>query len=319
MHVHADVPTPTYITVRDGLPQGFVKSLVQDKRGFIWMATRDGLCRYDGVRFRIYNHDARQPKSLSFSSIFDIKEDVKGRLWIRTENNDIDCFDPVSEQVERVSNSPEFRQALARNQLAGIYPDRSGNVWVATQTNGFFLLHPDGTISHRYWAIRNDTIQRTIRALLVDRHGRPWLAAQDGLFRYDPASEKFMGFRVAQGLPQNEVVSLHERANGELMLGFPGRFALFNPSRGLVRQIVALPGDGLANPLFTKDYQGADYINQNRYTDQTGLVQLPPAPKLAQFTALSLLVDRSNVLWIGIDGDGVIKYDLNKRPFRAWP
>lgn len=314
----ANGPGPEYLTVRNGLPQGYIKSMIQDRRGFIWLATRDGLCRYDGVRFRVYNHDPQRLKSLSFSSIYEIKEDTKGRLWIRTENNNVDCFDPVTEQSERIADSPDFRQALGRDLLVGMQPDQSGSVWVATQTNGFFRLHPNGTVSDQFWP-RTDVAQRFIRAILLDRQGKLWIAAKDGLFRYDPVTKQFTGYRIAQGLPQNDVLNLHERANGELMLGFPGRFTLFNPVAGSVRQGVGLPGTATLVPVFAKDYQGIDYVNQNRYTDQDGLIPLPSDPKLSTFSALSLLVDRSNVLWIGLNGDGVIKYDLNKRLFNAWP
>ncbi|WP_460982077.1 hybrid sensor histidine kinase/response regulator transcription factor [Spirosoma fluminis] len=314
-------PTPEYITVRDGLPQGFIKSLVQDRRGFIWLATRDGLCRYDGVRFRIYNHDAQQPKSLSFSSILEIREDNRGRLWIRTENNDVDCFDPVTEQSARVSNSAQFRQALGRDQLVSIQPDRLGNVWVATQSNGFFLLHANGTVSHRQWAIQNNTVQQVTHALLLDKGGQLWLATRNGLFRYTPTTSQYTNYQAAQGLPQPDVYNLHERTNGELMLGFPGQVALFNPKTGLVRLIIPVPGSPTAGriPLFTKDERGVDYVNQHYYTDRTGLVPSPADPKLSQYPALSILVDRSNVLWMGLNGDGVIKCDLNKKAFRAWP
>ena len=320
-----DTPAPEYLTVHNGLPQGFIKSLIQDRRGFIWLATRDGLCRYDGVRFRIYNHDPQRVGSLSFSSIYEIKEDTKGRLWLRTENNNVDCFDPVTEQTRRVSASPQFSRAVGRHSLVGISPDRHGNVWVATQTNGFFRLNPNGIVSHHHWPAIGDTVQRSIHALLLDRHGHPWVAARDGLFHYNPATGTFAGFRVGQGLPQNDVRSLHERANGELMLGFPGRFALFDPIQGRARKTVDLPTTPLQIPLFTRDHRGLDYVNQHRYTDQAGLVPLsnPSEPgissKLARFSAISLLVDRSNVLWIGTNGDGVIRYDLNKRLFRSWP
>jgi signal transduction histidine kinase/DNA-binding response OmpR family regulator/ligand-binding sensor domain-containing protein len=326
MQVRAATPEPEYLTVRNGLPQGFVKSLIQDQRGFIWLATRDGLCRYDGIHFRIYTHDPQQARSLSFSSIYEIKADQENKLWVRTENNNVDQFNPVTEQTNRISNSPDFRKALGRDQLVGIQPDRAGNVWVATQTNGFFRLNKNGTVSHQYWAVRGDTVQRTLHALLIDRYDQLWLAAQDGLFRYDPSSGRFVGFRIAQGLPRNDVYALHERANGELMLGFPGQFAIFDPANGRVRQVLSLPGPPATIPLFTSDYRGTDYINQSRYTDQTGLVSLLTTPtetyqptKLNRFSALSILVDRTNVLWIGLNGDGVIKYDLNKRPFQTWP
>ncbi len=321
--LQASPPEPEYLTVRNGLPQGFVNSIIQDKRGFIWLATRDGLCRYDGIRFRIYTHDPQVVQSLSFSSIYEIREDVLGKLWIRTENNHIDCFDPVTERSNRISNSRAFRQALGRDQLIGIQPDRSGNVWVATQTNGFFRLNANGSISHRHWAMKADSAQSFIHAILIDRQNQPWLATHTGLFRYDLNTQQFIAFRTAQGLPQNEVYRLHERRNGELMLGFPGSFALFDPRNGQVRRVINLTNEpGL--PLFATDQQGVDYINQNRYTDQSDLVPLledasAESPKLGRFSPLTLIVDRSNVLWIGLNGDGVIKYDLNKRPFQTWP
>lgn len=329
LSVLASAPEPEYLTVRNGLPQGFINSMLQDRRGFIWLSTRDGLCRYDGIRFRIYAHDPQQEKSLSFSSLYEIREDNRGRIWVRTENNNIDCFDPITEQSRRISNSNSFRRALGRDQLAGLYPDQSGNVWVITQTNGFFRLNANGTVAHRFWQMHGDTIQRVFHAVHVDRQGRVWLAARDGLFRYDPASGTFVGFRGAQGLPQNEVYSLHERANGELMLGFPGRFALFDPVSGRVRKVVTLPGNPASTPVFTRDARGVDYVNQSRYTDQNGLVAILPtlvsnpantlASKLNHFSVLSLLVDRTNVLWLGLNGDGVIKYNLNKQLFQTWP
>lgn len=326
----ASFPEPEYLTVRSGLPQGFVNSIIQDRRGFIWLSTRDGLCRYDGVRFRIYTNDPQQQHSLSFSSLYEIKEDNKSRLWIRTETNGIDYFDPITEKSTRISNSLPYRQALGRDQLVGIWPDKSGNVWVATKTNGFFRLNANGSISHKFWGMLGDTVQRTLHSILLDRHNHLWLSARDGLFRYDIATGKFTGFRTAQGLPGNDVYGLHERANGELMLGFPGQVAILNPTSGRVRKMIPLPADLTGLPLFTRDAKGIDYINQGRYTDKEGLVPLltdsnnPSAgtyrsPKLAHFSPLSLLIDRTNVLWIGLDGDGVIKYDLNKRSFQTWP
>ncbi|WP_228724395.1 hybrid sensor histidine kinase/response regulator transcription factor [Spirosoma sp. KUDC1026] len=314
----ATVPSPEYITVRNGLPQGTVNAIVQDRQGFIWMATRDGLCRYDGTRFQIFTHDPQQTSSISFSSISSIKEDQVGQLWIQTETNSIDRFDPVTTQATRVSNSVAFRKALDRAAIVSIQPDQQGNVWVATQTNGFFRLHPNGQISQHFWPGQGDVAQRVLHKLLLDKQGDLWLAANDGLFRYEPKSGKFTGYRIAQGLPQNNVLTLHERANGELLLGFPTQVAVFDPSLGRVRRNIPLPVSSRSPIVFTRDSQGVDYVNQYKYTDEEGLSLLPADPKLARFSILSLLVDRSNVRWIGLNGDGIVKYDMTKRPFASW-
>lgn len=319
----ANTPEPEYLTLRNGLPQGYVSAIVQDRRGFIWMATRDGLCRYDGIRFRVFTHKPNVPASLSFSSIYEIKEDKQGKLWLRTENNLIDCFDPVTEQSHQLSGSVAYKRALRRNQLVAIQPDGQGNVWVATESNGFFRLNANGTISHQHWANQTDSTEQIIHGMLFDSRARLWLATSSGLFRYQPQSNSFTSFTEAQQLPQHEVFRLQERKNGELLLGFPGQFAVFNPNRGQVRRVVALPNQpGL--PVFTRSLQGIDFVNQNRFTDSTGLVPLWPDPahestKLARFSVISALVDRTNVLWLGLNGDGVVKYDLNKPPFQTWP
>ena len=317
----ASTPVSEYLTVRSGLPQGYVTAMLQDRRGFIWFATRDGLCRYDGSRFRVFTHDPRQPQSLAFSSLSGLREDRTGHIWIRTENNHVDRFNPATEQTAHVSRSPGFRRALGYDQLVGITPDRAGRVWVATQTNGFFRLDSSGTVTHRHWATppASDSTGPpiVIRTLFTDRRGQLWLATRSGLFRYEPARKKFTAYRIAAGLPQNDVTALHQRANGDLLLGFPGRFAVFNPASGRVSRVVTLPDEPLSVPLFATGTDGVDYVNQNRYTDQTGLTSLTPDSKLTRFQALTMLIDRSNVRWIGLDGDGVIKTDLTQRPFTA--
>lgn len=315
----AGLPATEYITVQTGLPQGFIKSLVQDRRGFIWLATRDGLCRYDGVRFKIFHHNPLNPHSVSFSSIYEIRQTPQGLLWLSTEINTVDLFDPVRERSRRLSDSPGFRRALNGSTIASLTTDEQGNVWVATHTNGFFRLSPSGVISHRQWAAQAGTQPHTIRSLLIDRHGNLFIAATDGLFRYDITTGQFTAYGPAHGLPQADVFTLHERANGELMLGFPGRFAIFDASQGRVRRVVPLPSQPTRVPLFTRDQQGTDFVGLHQYTDKTGLVPMAADPKFNRFPPLSTLIDRSNVLWVGTDGDGVVKYNLNKQPFYGIP
>ncbi|CCH52648.1 Sensor protein evgS [Fibrisoma limi BUZ 3] len=311
---------PEYLTVRNGLPQGFVKSMLQDQRGFIWLATRDGLCRHDGLRFKIYRHDPEDIRSLSFSSILEIKEDSRGRIWVLTENNHVDCFNPVTEQTVRVSNSTAFRQAIGRDILVSIAPDQQGNVWVATQMNGFFRLSPDGSVQHHHWTAVNDSVQHVLQTILPDRQGHLWLATTDGLHRFNLSSGQSTAYGTEHGLPQPRVWNVHQRANGELMLAFPNQFAIFDPNQGKVRRRVTLP-DGQAGqiPVFTTDYRGRDFVNQHPFSDQNGLTIVPADPKFRQYSPLSVLVDHSNVLWIGTSGDGVVKYDLNKQPFNGRP
>ncbi|MCG8463193.1 MAG: hypothetical protein MI919_43485, partial [Holophagales bacterium] len=72
------------ITAEDGLAQGSVFSLLQDRHGFVWIGTQDGLHRYDGHRFEIHKPDPFDPESLSHGMVHSLLEDASGRLWAGT-------------------------------------------------------------------------------------------------------------------------------------------------------------------------------------------------------------------------------------------
>ena len=97
------LPQPQFITDRQGLPQAFVPGILQDKQGFIWVATRDGLCRYDGYRFKLFQPDPDGRPSLSFAGLNQIELDRYGRIWTVTERGDIDMFDPQTETFTNFS------------------------------------------------------------------------------------------------------------------------------------------------------------------------------------------------------------------------
>src|SRR6201997_5262807 len=87
----------THLTSNDGLSQGYVTAILQDRQGFMWFATRDGLNRYDGNSFAVYKNNPNDPDSLSSNFLQDLVEDDQGYLWIAT-NNGLNKFDPVTDR-----------------------------------------------------------------------------------------------------------------------------------------------------------------------------------------------------------------------------
>jgi len=100
-----DFPQPELITDRQGLPQGFVSGIVQDKQGFIWMATHDGLCRYDGNRLKVLREreDTTGKSSMPFPSIASLFIGNQGRIWITSELGELVMFDPLTEIFTNIS------------------------------------------------------------------------------------------------------------------------------------------------------------------------------------------------------------------------
>jgi ligand-binding sensor domain-containing protein len=72
------------ITTQDGLPSDNTKRIIQDRQGFIWIGTSEGLCRYDGYHITTFTYNPAQPHSLVNNFIYDLSEDENGNIWIAT-------------------------------------------------------------------------------------------------------------------------------------------------------------------------------------------------------------------------------------------
>ena len=89
------------LTIEDGLSQGMVSSIIQDRAGFMWFATKDGLNRYDGYSFRVFRNDPADSTTVRDNFIQAIHEDRAGLLWVGT-NSGLDVFDPATEVFHHI-------------------------------------------------------------------------------------------------------------------------------------------------------------------------------------------------------------------------
>src|ERR1700712_242251 len=90
------------VSIAQGLSQGMVFDILQDKEGFIWVATKNGLNRYDGYNFKVFTNDPYNPHSLSSNTVTTLFEDSKGRIWAGTENAGLNVYDKKSGQFYRI-------------------------------------------------------------------------------------------------------------------------------------------------------------------------------------------------------------------------
>ena len=115
----------THLTTNDGLSQSYVTAILQDRRGFMWFATRDGLNRYDGNTFVVYKHNPNDPGSLSSNFIQDLMEDDHGYLWIAT-NTGVNKFDPTTERFTRYLHDPNNPNSIGGAYVEEHRPRQSG-------------------------------------------------------------------------------------------------------------------------------------------------------------------------------------------------
>lgn len=91
----------TALTIDDGLAQGMVSSIAQDRYGFLWFATKDGLDRYDGYSFTTFRHDPADSTTIAENTVNALYVDRTQHLWVVT-NGGVDLFDPTTERFRHV-------------------------------------------------------------------------------------------------------------------------------------------------------------------------------------------------------------------------
>jgi ligand-binding sensor domain-containing protein len=272
-----------HLTINDGLSDIWVHSIIQDKYGFIWMGTDDGLNRYDGYAFRVFKNNHRDSNSISSSNVMAMFEDSRGYFWIGTRQG-LNLYDRKNECF---IHDPRF----SGEEILSIVEDRDGNLWIgATRTFFRLNLKNDSLISYSPDYASNNRIVASIgghRVILVDSKNRVWIATGYGLLLYDKERDYFKNYVHDDNDPQsiitNDVYSILEDKAGNLWIGTSAGLELFKN----------------ANEYPEK---GIFMHHQNNISDQKSI---------SKGTILSLLEDSRNNLWIGIENGGLDLLDSN--------
>lgn len=192
-----------HITVRDGLSQNAVHSLVQDHHGYLWIATEDGLNRYDGYSFAVYRrqlsetpqqsleaHQVEHP-GLTDSLVRVLYEDGDGILWIGTADG-VTRFVQQSGAFRHYRHQDEERGIQAPISVRAIMEDREGRLWVGAAPGGLSQLDRSTGIfeQQRHDPQNPSTLSsNNVTSIAMTPDGILWVGTEDaGLNRFDPAT-----------------------------------------------------------------------------------------------------------------------------------
>lgn len=318
-----------HLGTEQGLSQSSVMAIHQDREGFLWLGTQDGLDRYDGVELVPFRHSDKVA-SLSSNYIRALAEDSSGRLWIGTDTTGLDCFDPISGQFLNFRNRPEDEGSLASNRIRALQFDHGGKLWVATGEKGLSLFDPQTFEAVNY---QNDPLQPTsladdrLTSLLVDRAGRLWIGSRRGLDRFDAKTGTFVHYTHDPGrtdsLGDPSVRSLFEDGRGRIWVGTHGGLDLLDPALASFRHFRPDPGNpyGLSNPpirALIEDAEGRLWVGTDQgihiFDEAKGRFEhhrhdRSNASSLSQDVVTTFLRDRGGLLWIGTQGGGANIWD----------
>ncbi len=208
-----------HLTVEDGLPSNSVRKILQDRCGFIWFATEDGLVRFDGYALRVYRAEPGNPNSLGDRTIFAMLEDEQGYFWLGLSAK-LDRFDPRTETFTHYALPGTAAFCLCR--------DRQGMIWIGTLDQGLYGFDPSAEMfTHHYAhtpAIPGSLSAHHVRCIIKDREGQLWVATQAGLDRLDRQSGQFVHYASGDPLePLGQQINwLYQDTDSRFWVGTEG-------------------------------------------------------------------------------------------------
>jgi hypothetical protein len=241
-----------HLTTNDGLSQSYVNAILQDRRGFMWFGTRDGLNRYDGNNLVIYKHTPNDPDSLSANFVEDLMEDDQGYLWVATFSGGVDKFDPRTERFTQYRHDPSNPNSIGSDWVERIARDSRGHLWFATGDSGVEKFDPATGIFTHYL---NDTDGRfvgEITDVIADSQGNIWFVGERGLFHLNPQTGQITRPPAAIGLAADYVYE--DNACNLWILAYSPVVELMKYDRRaerLTKYLVGARAVGVASPIFS--------------------------------------------------------------------
>ena len=280
-------------TKRDGLPAAWVSAVLPSRAGYLWVATPEGLVRFDGARFAVFNRG--NAPGLPADGIRALHESRDGRLWVGTSRG--------LAVGDARGRGPFERVAALRDLPIGSVDGADGVVW-ATTAEGVWRLE-DGRATQL--GATPGQHGESYRALRVDPSGGFWLATAHGLVRADGTGRATSSFTVRDGLPSDDVLSVLVDREGTVWVGTGAGMARRPP--GGAFEAVAAAGGRIVMAL-TQDRDGSVWA-----ATRDGLLRVAGgrpermgrAEGLPDEHTRALAEDADGNLWIGTEAGGLVR------------
>jgi ligand-binding sensor domain-containing protein/serine phosphatase RsbU (regulator of sigma subunit) len=332
-----------HLTVEDGLSQSAVTCIFQDKNGFMWFGTQDGLNRYDGYNFKVYKNDPEDSSSLSDNFIFSIYENNSGTLFIETQSGNLHRYNPFKESFTIISPDSINLHKTAMSSVLAVYYDKSNIKWTGglSQETGLIMENKETGEVKTY---KNDPNNKTslssnkVYSIFRDSKNYLWIGTFNGLNKLDEETGKFLHFKNNPNDPNsisdNFVWPIFEDSRGVLWVGTVRgglcKFDLQNNSFINYKNDPANPTSLNDNYIFSiyEDRSGVIWIG----TNTGGINYFHPSSQafehyvsdaenknsLSDNDVIAAYVDADGVYWLGTRNAGLDKFDYMRKEFKNY-
>ncbi|MBI4750587.1 MAG: response regulator [Acidobacteria bacterium] len=322
---------------QDGLPQNTVHTVVQTQDGYLWLGTYEGLVRFDGAQFKVF--DRSTVPQIKNNSIWVVRESPDGTLWIGTlgggllsyRNHQFVGYDIAQGLLSsfvyalcpgrdgglwigtnqglcklyqgQFKSYPEHKE-LAGKLIRSLYEDQAGRLWVGTDTQGLICLEADRTT---IYSSASGFPNNSIYAVLEDPQGGLWIGTNGGglCFLHEG---RWTAYTTRDGLPDNLIRSLYQDRHGAVWIGTlgngvcrfsNGRIETYTGSSSLALDQVRTICEDREGNLWLGTNNGLKRLRDGKFITYTTY------QGLSNNSAKTILEDRSGRIWIGTDGGGL--------------
>lgn len=264
------------LTNNEGLSSNQVNCIYQDKLGFIWLGTDDGLNRFDGLNFTVYKHSIKNPSSLKDNYIDAIVEDKNGNLIIGTSKG-LSVFNWATDKFSSLPFE-SLPESVTNGNIEKLLLDENNNLWVSVENEGLFRLSLNDQ-NFDVFRVNHGLSSNNVTAMSIDNGGRVWVIADGRLhyFLYDHFAE----IRFPDGLLERSTITKFIQGNGS-------DFWVGTAKDGLYR--IELSGGVSGNELIGS---------------LTRVLEIEAGTNEIQ----SIYKNSSGVIWVGIEGEGLARID----------
>ncbi|HKQ98926.1 MAG TPA: two-component regulator propeller domain-containing protein [Candidatus Polarisedimenticolia bacterium] len=281
----------------EGLPQSAVHAVLETPDGFLWVGTEEGLVRFDGAGFRVY--DTSNTPALRNDHIWALAEDRGGTLWIGTYGGGL------TRLRDGIFSALTTKEGLPSDIVRTLHADRAGALWVGTDGGGLARIERDMVTT---FTTREGLPHDRVNAVAEDGNGTIWVGTDDGGLARLQAG-RFQDGGARDLLHEEDVNALDVDRTGALWVGTDGglvRIAAggsrrFTRRDGLPHDWVNTLGEDRDGALWVATSGGLVRLRDGRFEALTAKEGLPNA------TVLTVYEDRAGRIWFGSAGGGLAR------------
>ncbi|MGN8068742.1 two-component regulator propeller domain-containing protein [Mucilaginibacter sp. 22184] len=277
---------------RSNLSELNVNTIFQGSYGFIWVGTLDGLNRFDGNKFKVFQNNIADSTSLSNNYVTHIAEDKNRDLWIATMGGGLNKYDRKKNRFYHYLHSRKTANTVASNNLTGLVFDKKGNLWISYQDAGFdkFEIGKNKFTHYKHSDADPNTLSdNNTRTIYLDSRNNLWIGTTSGgLSRFNIQTKNFTCFKhndkVAGSVSSNYITAIFEDSHQRLWIGTwdNGGLNLYDDHTGSFKNFKNSPGN--SNSL------SGNYIQ-------------------------AIAEDSDQNIWVGINNGGISIYNYAENKF----